>query len=253
MATNKTKALAKAVKPAGPKIKTGILVSYVGAYATVNIEGAELLMPMLDSVDTAVPVGSTVVCQVYGGTGYVIGALGNANRTASGTFTGSYYNPPVPRPSNLGYQYTNFTARQIGTFNTAALPYTVTSTTTLFADNTGSTTNTGYWFYGANAFSSLTGKTIQSVEIYVSPFLLDTNTYPMTFISHKAATRPSTTFTQGIGSTNSSMSGWVTLGTDFVNELKTNLSAWGVGFISNTTANLRPSAPYGTLRVGWTN
>lgn len=248
---SKTNKLAKQLKPAGPKIKTGILVSYTGASATVNIDGSELLLPMLDSISTTAPIGSTVVCSVNGASGYIIGTLNNTSRTASGSYTGSYWNPPVPKPSNLGYSYTNFMPAQVGTFNIQVVPFTVTSTTTLFAN--GNPGDAGFWFYGTNAFSSLTGKNIQSVEVYMSPLLLDTNTYPLTVISHKAATRPATTFTLGIGSQNSSASGWVNLGSDFVNELKTSLTAWGVGFSSLTTANLRPNTPYGTLRVGWTN
>lgn len=248
------KTLAKVVKaPSGPKVKTGVLVSYVGSYATVNIEGSELLLPMLDSVDTAVPVGSTVVCQVFGSSGYVIGSLNNANRAPSGAFTGSYSNAPVPRPSNLGYSYTNFTARQYGTFNTDVIPFTVTSTTATFANGSG---NAGFWFYGSNAFSSLIGKNIQSVEVYISPLQVAEDSYPLTFYPHRAATRPSTTFVIGSGTSTASSSGWLTLSNTIVNDFKTNLSAWGVGFsVSGVTqtATLRAPAPYGTLRVGWTN
>lgn len=245
------KSLSKAVKPAGPKIKTGILVSYVGSYATVNIEGSDLLLPMLDSVDTAVPVGSTMVCQVFGSTGYVIGSLNNTSRTASGAFTGNYLNAPVPRPSSLGFQYTNFTARQFGTFQTQTIPFTVTSTTQTFADVNG---NTGYWFYGTNAFSSLNGRNIQTIEVFLSPMIGANDSYPLFVTDHYAATRPSTTFLQGGGYQSVSRSGWITLDNTILNDFKANFNTgFGVGFYSNTVANLRPAAPYGTLRVGWTN
>jgi hypothetical protein len=208
---------------------------------------------MLDSVDTAIPVGSTVVCQVHGQTGYIIGSLNNTSRTPSGAFSGNYLNAPVPRPSNLGFSYTNFSARQVGTFGIGQLPFTVVSTTALSAN--GNSEHAGFWFYGANAFSSLYGKTIETVEIFVSPLVLESDSYPVTFFPHYSATRPSTTFALGSPNQNSSNSGWVTLSTSFVNDLKVNLNAWGIGFLVsglNQTANLRPAAPYGTLRVGWT-
>lgn len=249
---SKQKALSKAITPSGPKVKTGVLVSYVGSYATVNIDGAELLLPMLDSVDTAVPVGSTVVVSVHGNTGYVIGSLNNQSRTASGAFTGSYANGPVPRPSNLGYQYTNFSARQVGTFNIDALPFTLTSTTAVFADPNG---NAGFWFYGTNAFSSLAGKTIQSLEVYISPLLGASDAYPIYMLDHYANTRPTTTFSGGSAYQANSKSGWVTLDNTFLTEFRSNYATgFGVGFRTSTTyATLRASAPYGTLRVGWTN
>lgn len=246
------KKLAKAVKPASPKIKTGILVSYVGSYATVNIEGSDLLLPMLDSVDTAVPVGSTMVCQVYGSSGYVIGSLNNTSRIASDSHTGSYYNPPVPKPSTLGYNYTNFSARQYGTFNIDILPFTVTSTAQTFADATG---NAGYWFYGTNAFTSLSSKTIQSIEVFLSPIVNSSDSYPIYMLDHSATTRPSTTFTQLRGFQTVSKSGWVTLDSTILADFKANyLSGFGVGFRTGVNqATLKASAPYGTLRVGWTN
>jgi hypothetical protein len=247
--------LSKAIKPAGPKIRTGTLVSYVGSYATVNVDGTELLLPMLDSVNTSVPVGSVMVVQVFGGSGYVIGSLNNTDRAPSGAFTGSYLNAPVPKPSNLGFNYTNFSSRQVGTYSVGALPFVLNSTTALSSNANSETA--AFWFYGANAFSSLVGKTLQSVEVYVSPLQSANDSYPLSYVSHTSATRPSTTFSYGAaGSQNAFQSGWVTLPSAFVTELASNLNNWGVGFQVNginQTASQRASAPYGTIRVGWTN
>lgn len=247
--------LSKAIKPAGPKIRTGILVSYVGSYATVNVDGTELLLPMLDSVNTSVPVGSVMVVQVFGGTGYVIGSLNNTDRAPSGAFTGSYANAPVPKPSNFGFSYTNFSPRQVGTYSVGALPYTLNSTSSL--SSSGNAETAAFWFYGTNAFSSLVGKTLETVEVYVSPLQNADDRYPLSYVSHTSATRPTTTFSFGsAGSQNSSQSGWVSLPTAFATQLASNLNGWGVGFLVNginQTASQRASAPYGTLRIGWTN
>jgi hypothetical protein len=247
--------LSKSIKPDAPKVRTGTLVSYVGSYATVNIDGAELLLPMLDSVNTSVPVGSIMVVQVFAGTGYVIGSLNNTDRAPSGAFTGSYANAPVPKPSNLGFSYTNFSPRQVGTYSVGVIPFVLNSTSSL--SSSGGSETAAFWFYGTNAFSSLVGKTLQSVEVYVSPLQSANDSYPLSYVSHTSATRPSTTFSYGAaGSQNASQSGWVTLPSGFVTELGSNLNNWGVGFQVNgftQTASQRASAPYGTIRVGWTN
>jgi hypothetical protein len=238
-------ALAKTVKKEGPKVKTGTLVSYSGYLATVSIEGQQMTLPMMDSVSTTIPVGSTVVCQVYGNSGFVIGSVNTVSRTTSAAWTGGFSNPPVPRPSSKGYGYSNFSPTQTGAYDDSAGSFSAAGSTF-----TQSTTTGGAWFYGSGAFTSLSTRTVQSIEVYLPP--LTSGAYPLNLAYHLYGTRPA------LGGMNSptarSASGWVTLPTAWNSVLQANLSNFGVGVTTGSnTAVISNALPYGTLRIGWSN
>lgn len=239
------KTFAKAVKKDVPRVKTGVLVSYNGYQATVAIEGQQMTLPVLDSVSTTIAVGSTVVCQVYGNSGFVIGSVNTVSRSASGAWTGGFSNPPVPRPSTKGYGYTNFSWSQVGAYDDSAGTFSAAGSTF-----TQSLTTGGAWFYGSGAFNSLSGRTIQSIEVYLPP--LSSGAYPLKLSYHLYGTRPAN---GGFPvSVSRSTSGWVTLPTDWNAILQANLANFGVGITTSTnTAVISNSLPYGTLRIGWSN
>jgi hypothetical protein len=238
--------LAKTVKKDVPKVKTGVLVSYVGSLATVAIDGQQMTLPMLDSVSSTIAVGSTVVCQVYGNSGFVIGSVNTVSRTASAAWTGGFSNPPVPRPSNRGYGYSNFSPVSRGAYDDTSGLFSAASSTFTQSSTTG-----GAWFYGTGAFSSLAGRTVQSIEVYLPP--LTSGAYPLNMAYHTYATRP--TGIAGLTSpTARSSSGWVALPTAWNTVLQSNLNAFGVGISTGTnTAVISNALPYGTLRIGWSN
>jgi hypothetical protein len=241
------KSLAQSLKPSVPKVKTGVLISYQNSVATVAIDGAQMTLPMLDSVSSSIAVGSTVVCQVYGSSGFVIGSVNTVSRTASAVWTGQIGNPPVPRPSSKGFSYSNFSPITRGAYddNTGLF----TAATSQF---TQSPTTGGAWFYGATAFSSLASRTIQSIEVYLPP--LSSGAYPLNMAYHLHATRP--TGVSGFSGTSAerSTAGWVALPTTWNSAMQSNLSNFGVGI--STAANsavISNALPYGTLRIGWSN
>jgi len=236
----------KQVSKDAPVVRTGILQSYNGYIAQVAIDGNVLNLPMLDSVSATIPVGSTVVCQVFGASGYVIGSVNTVSRTASTTWTGGFGNPPVPKPSNAGLTFTTFAVKQAATWGT---PGTLTSTTVLTQD----TESVGAWFYGANAFSSLAGKTIKSLEVYLPALKNTTDAYPLKFNYHTSAARASYSPSFSGTTQTISSSGWVTLSSSFVTGLSSNLSAFGLGISGTPTASISGAAPFGTLRIGWSN
>ena len=233
------------INPETTKVKTGILQSYSGTLAQVNIDGNTLNLPMLDTIGTPA-VGSTVVCQVFGSTGYVIGTLNTNSRSASGFWTGGVNNPPVPNPSIPAASYSTFLPTQNGAWDSGAALW---SAGAFAQNNTGP--NGAAWFYGAGAFSSLTGKTLISLEVYISGLL--SGAYPLNFTYHTLSVR-GTTNSGGLDSNATaqrSTSGWVSLPPAFVTALSANLSAFGVGIYGGQAASLNPALPYGTLRIGW--
>jgi hypothetical protein len=239
--------LAKAVKNDTPKVKTGVLVNYNGYLATVAIEGQQLTLPMMDSVSSTVAVGSTVVCQVFGKSGYVIGSLNTVSRTSSGAWTGGISNPPVPKPSTAGYGYSNFSPTNRGAYDDNSGLFT--TATSVF---TQSATTGGAWFYGTGAFSSLAGKTVQSIEVYLPP--LTSGEYPLNVAYHLRATRPTGVAGFSGSPVTRNSSGWVALPTAWNSILQSNLNGFGVGITTNTnTATIANALPFGTLRIGWSN
>jgi hypothetical protein len=228
-----------------PKLATGVLVSYTGSLATVNIRGQQLTLPMLDSVSSSIAVGSTVLCQVNKNSGFVIGSVNTVSRTTSAAWTGGFSNPPVPRPSTQGIYYSNISpnARRgyddfSGTFSGSPPSFTQN-------DVSG-----GAWFYGSTAFSSLSGKTLVSLEVYLPA--LSSGTYPLAMAYHLYANPPGGLGGFGSVPVNRSGSGWVSLPSTWVTTLASNLSGFGVGVTTSTnTAVISNALPYGTLRIGW--
>lgn len=228
-----------------PKLATGVLVSYTGSLATVNIRGQQLTLPMLDSVSSTIAIGSTVLCQVNKNSGFVIGSVNTVSRTTSATWTGGYSNPPVPRPSTQGVYYSNVSPNSVGAYEDLSGTWSATS-----AQFTQNTTQGGGWFYGATGFSSLTGKTLVSLEVYLPT--LTSGTYPLTVGYHLLATRPSSAGMSPTGGVSRSTSGWVALPSSFVTALSGSLSAFGIGIVpSANTAVISNALPFGTLRIGW--
>lgn len=238
--------------PETTKVKTGILQSYSGTLAQVAIDGNVLNLPMLDTIGTPA-VGSTVVCQVYGSTGYVIGSLNTNSRAASATWPGGYANPPVPNPSVPNASYSTFVPTQAGQYIDASGNNTSVSITGGQFSQNGVTADGGSWYYGSSAFISLTGKTILSVDVYL-PGLAGGN-YPLNIGWHTSATRPSVGGQALFDFTLRSTSGWVSLPAPFATALSTRLTAFGVGIYGNVAsipfATISAANPYGTLRIGW--
>jgi hypothetical protein len=245
------------------KVKNGTLVYYNGSTAQVQIDGNILTLQVLDSVGTSLPVGTTVVCQVHGMTGYVIGSLGTVTRAASGTWTGSVYNPPVPRPNTFGITYSTFAPTSFGVFESLygtqltgqnkliqSGSYYVTT-----ALGSGNAAIKSAWFYGANAFTALSGKTIKSVEIYIPNLTNSADSYPLNFQYHTLATTPGSYASVALTGTtqNVSQGGWVTLSSAFITGLSGSLTAFGVGISGTPQATLTGASPFGTLRIGWSN
>lgn len=240
--------LAKTVKKDVPKVKTGILVSYTGYLATVAIEGQQMTLPMMDSVSPTIAIGSTVVCQVYGNSGFVIGTVNTVSRTASAAWTGGFSNPPVPKPSSKGYGYSNFSWSQVGAYDDNSGLISAAGSTF-----TQSSTTAGAWYYGATAFSSLSQRTIQSIEIYLPA--LNSGAYPLYIGYHLNATRPSAGAPiVGGSAVTRSASGWVALPTAWTTIMQSNLSNFGIGLsTASNTAVISNALPFGTLRIGWSN
>jgi hypothetical protein len=207
---------------------------------------------MLDGF-TPSAVGITVICQVFGSTGYVIGSLNTNSRSASATWTGGYNNPPVPNPSVPNATFSTFLPAQAGQYVDATGNNTnVTITGGQFYQN-GVTADGGSWYYGSTAFSSLTGKTILSVEVYLPG--LTSGTYPLNIGWHTNATRPSLGGNASFDFVTRSTSGWVSLPATFATALSTHLTGFGVGIYGNSVAipfaTISAATPYGTLRIGW--
>ena len=246
---------AKATTKDHPKIKNGVLISYAGTLAQVSIDGVTLSLQMLDSVSATIPVGTTVVCQVHGMTGYVIGSLATTSRSASGTWAGGYSNPPVPSPATLASNYLQVTpfggANGSGNYNDSTASWAALSSG--FQQDPVNSIGSA-WFYGSTAFASVASKTLISLEVYLPS--LSSGNYPLNFAWHNFATRPSGS--PGGFQADRALrytSGWVTLPTAFVTALGSNLSAFGIGIMGDVgtqQATLSSSAsPYGTLRIGW--
>jgi hypothetical protein len=241
------KSFAQSLKPSVPRVKTGVLVSYTGSLATVAIEGQQMTLPMLDSVSTTIAVGSTVVCQVYGNSGFIIGSVNTVSRSASGAWTGGFSNPPVPKPSTQGFGYSNFSPIGLGAYDDTS--GTFSAATSSF---TQSSTTGGAWFFGASAFSSLSSRTIQSIEVYLPP--LTSGSYPLNVAYHLYATRPGGVAGFSGTPVTRSASGWVALPTTWNSVMQSNLTKFGVGISTSTnTAVISNGLPYGTLRIGWSN
>jgi hypothetical protein len=255
--------MASAVNKDTVKVKNGILVYYSGSTAQVQIDGNVLNLQVLDSVGTSLPVGTTVVCQVHGMTGYVIGSLNTVSRATSGTWTGSVYNPPVPRPNTAGINYTTFAPASFGVYEN--LYGTKITSAKLIQSNSyfvtvpnlgsGNAAIKSGWFYGSNAFTGLTGKTIKTVEIFIPNLTDSTDAYPLNFQYHTLATAASSFAGLTLTGTAQTVSagGWVSLSTTFVAGLSANLTAFGVGISGTPQATLSGTSPFGTLRIGWSN
>lgn len=227
------------------RLVTGTLVSYNGSLATVNVQGQNLTLTMMDSVSSTIAIGSTVVCQVSKGAGFVIGSVNTVSRTQSAVWTGGFSNPPVPRPITTGLSYTNVSPTQIGAYEDIS----GTWSNGAGANMTQSTISAGAWFYGSS-FTSLSGKNLQSLEIYLPP--LASGSYPLNVGYLLVANRPASTGIPPFNAVARSTSGWVSLPSSFVTALSGSLNAFAVGLsLSSNTASINPALPYGTLRIGW--
>jgi hypothetical protein len=204
-----------------------------------------MTLPMLDSVSATIPVGSTVLCQVYGNSGYVIGSVNTISRTASAVWTGGFNNPPVPKPSTAGFGYSNYSPNARGAYDDNTGLWSTAGGTF-----TQSTTTGGGWFYGLGAFNNLSSRTVESIEVYLPP--LTSGSYPLQVSYHLQATRPTGIGGALLSPTARSTSGWVALPTAWNSILQANLANFGVGISpAANTAVINNALPFGTLRIGW--
>lgn len=250
------------IKPPTPTTKTGILIGITGNLGTVNVNGSTLTLPMLDHISTSIAVGTTVVVQVTGNAGVIIGSLGTTTRTTVGVPNNlTVPNPTPPRPVQNSIYYSTYfptgastwdgtqwyqaysnAGNGTGGFGIAGLPQPREA---ILQD----TSKTGLFVYGQGRFGDLSNKTIKSIEIYVPSAGTGSTTYK--FYSHTYAAVPAGAPTISNGpSTVSAVNGWISMPSTMFASFLAGTAGLA---ISGAPANsIFTASPYGTIRIGWT-
>lgn len=257
------------IAPPSPTTKTGILTAITGNLGTVNINGSSLTLPMLDHISTTIAIGTTVVVQVTGNSGVIIGSLGTTTRTTATTPNNlAVPNPTPPRPGTNTIYYTTY-------FPTDALTWNGTSwvqSSSNYGNGNGGfgiatlggnrnvilqdASSTGALFFGANRFGDLTNKNIKSVELYVPRLAYPTNTFK--FYTHLYGSVPAGAPTIANGPsvvTANTVNGWIQLPSSFITPFLTGTAGIAIAGTPNngyTSATIPTTSPNGTLRIGWT-
>lgn len=257
-----TQAIHKLTKKVSKDIivmKTGTLISYGGGVATVEIEGGNVTLPMMDSIPATVPLGTAVICAVHGRTGIVIGTLNTTTRTNSDIYVG-VGNPPPPTPSKT--RYTTYSPKATGVWNNINHTWSKNPSkvrqgddyTTKTVNGNKTTTHTGSytgaWFYGSTSrFLDLETRTIESIEIFIGALATKSDAYPFHFYTHESASIPSSALSLDNGPVSRQASGWVSLPIEYAESLIQN--GGGIAIKGTPNASLLTKTPYGTIRIGW--
>lgn len=252
---------AKKLAPPIPVVKTGVLLAITGNLGTVNINGANVTLPMLDHISTSITIGTIVACQVQGNSGIIIGSLGTVTRsTATMPLNFNVPNPSPPRPVLNSLYYTTYfptgastwdgtqwyqaysnAGNGTGGFGIAGLPQPKEA----IAQDTG---KTGIFVYGQGRFGDLSNKTIKSIEIYVPNAGTGSTTYKFYSHTHAAVPAGAPTISNG-PSTVSAVGGWIAMPSTMFSAFQAGTAGLA---ISGSPANaIFTASPYGTIRIGW--